>query len=243
MFRYNGSNWVQAQKLLAEDGAAGDGFGNATSIKTGETWIGAAYEDDGGTDAGAVYIFRYDSSSWMQAQKLLAVDGAAGDRFGGSVSLGVDRAVVGALMDDDNGAESGAAYIYRYDGSRWISETKLLASDGAAGDRFGQAVFIDGDMVLVGADREDENGLNAGAAYTYDFFNEALLCEGDFESDGDVDGSDLAVFAADFGRTDCAGGLTCEGDFDGDSDVDGSDLAVFAVDFGRVDCALSTYTK
>jgi hypothetical protein len=63
-----------------------------------------------------------------------------------------------------------------------------------------------------------------------------LRCEGDFDSDGDVDGSDLAVFAADFGRTDCASPPPCEGDFDTDNDVDGSDLAVFAADFGRTDC-------
>jgi hypothetical protein len=62
------------------------------------------------------------------------------------------------------------------------------------------------------------------------------VCEGDFNGDGDVDGSDLVVFAADFGRTDCAGGPLCEGDFNGDGDVDGSDLVVFAADFGRVNC-------
>lgn len=61
-------------------------------------------------------------------------------------------------------------------------------------------------------------------------------CEGDFDGDGDVDGSDLAVFAADFGRTDCDTGEECKGDFDDDGDVDGSDLAVFAADFGRTDC-------
>jgi hypothetical protein len=59
---------------------------------------------------------------------------------------------------------------------------------------------------------------------------------GDFDEDGDVDGSDLAVFAADFGRTNCASGPPCEGDFDTDGDVDGSDLAVFAADFGKTDC-------
>ena len=63
-----------------------------------------------------------------------------------------------------------------------------------------------------------------------------IPCEGDFDGDGDVDGSDLAVFAADFGRTDCKTGPPCEGDFDGDGDVDGRDLAVFAADFGRTDC-------
>ena len=64
----------------------------------------------------------------------------------------------------------------------------------------------------------------------------ADACEGDFDGDKDVDGSDLAVFAADFGRTDCDTGYPCEGDFDHDRDVDGSDLAVFAADFGRTDC-------
>lgn len=52
----------------------------------------------------------------------------------------------------------------------------------------------------------------------------------DFDSDGDVDGSDLSIFAADFGRTGCTN--DCEGDFDNDGDVDGSDLSVFAASFG-----------
>ena len=77
-------------------------------------------------------------------------------------------------------------------------------------------------------------GTAYGGVWQYDFTAEA--CGGDFDSDGDVDGSDLAVFAADFGRTDCVTGDPCEGDFDEDGDVDGSDLAVFAADFGRTDC-------
>lgn len=60
------------------------------------------------------------------------------------------------------------------------------------------------------------------------------ICKGDFDGDNDVDGSGLAVVAADFGLTDCIN--DCEGNFDKDGDVDGSDLAVFASDFGRTDC-------
>jgi hypothetical protein len=63
-----------------------------------------------------------------------------------------------------------------------------------------------------------------------------FTCRADFDNDGDVDGSDLAVFAADFGRTDCVLPPPCEGDFNKDGDVDGSDLALFAADFGRTDC-------
>jgi hypothetical protein len=63
------------------------------------------------------------------------------------------------------------------------------------------------------------------------------VCEGDLDADGVVDGSDLAIFAADFGLMDCkTGHSACGADFDLDGDVDGSDLTTFAADFGRTDC-------
>ncbi len=61
-------------------------------------------------------------------------------------------------------------------------------------------------------------------------------CSGDFDFDGDVDGSDLATFSSDFGRTNCSG--DCEGDFDNDGDVDGSDLTLFSASFNRTDCPI-----
>lgn len=60
-------------------------------------------------------------------------------------------------------------------------------------------------------------------------------CNGNFDGDGNVDGSDLVVFAADFGETACMG--DCEGDFDGDGDVDGISLALISEDYGRTDCS------
>lgn len=69
--------------------------------------------------------------------------------------------------------------------------------------------------------------------YTID---DSDVCEGDFDRDGDVDGSDLQVLAEDFNRNDCAISGDCEGDFTYDGDVDDSDLNIFSDDFGRVDC-------
>jgi parallel beta-helix repeat protein len=88
----------------------------------------------------------------------------------------------------------------------------------------------DGKPRIIDGDGDGEAMADMGA---YEFGD---ICEGDFDGDKDVDGSDLAMFAADFGRTDCGSGQPCEGDFDNDGDVDGSDLAVFAANFGRVDC-------
>ena len=66
-----------------------------------------------------------------------------------------------------------------------------------------------------------------------------LPCEGDFDNDGDVDGTDLGIFSPGFGRVDCSLANFCDGDFDGDGDVDGTDLGTFSADFGRTDCFMT----
>ena len=73
---------------------------------------------------------------------------------------------MGASGDNDSGAGSGSAYIYRFDGISWI-ETKLLASDGATDDLFGLSVATSGDTVVVGAHHDDDNGSRSGSAYIY----------------------------------------------------------------------------
>jgi hypothetical protein len=61
-------------------------------------------------------------------------------------------------------------------------------------------------------------------------------CIADLDNDQDVDGSDLAVIADEFGITDCISGDPCDADIDNDGDVDDIDIFLFAEDFGRTDC-------
>jgi hypothetical protein len=103
-------------------------------------------------------------------EKLTASDGAAGDWFGVSVSISDDgtTALIGASGDDDNGLDSGSAYVFKYNGLTWVEE-KLTASDGAADDLFGGSVSISDDATttLIGAYADDDNGLNSGSAYVF----------------------------------------------------------------------------
>lgn len=99
--------------------------------------------------------------------KLLASDGARDDNFGESVSISGDTALVGAQGDDDNGGASGSAYIFEQVGGAWVQQAKLLASDGQEGDEFGFSVSISGDIAIVGAPFEDENGDRSGSAYIF----------------------------------------------------------------------------
>jgi len=168
VFRWSGGSWVEEQKLLASDGAADDRFGSSVSISGNVALVGAELDDDKGTDSGSAYVFRWNGSSWLEEQKLLASDGAGSDYFGSSVSISGNVALVGAYLDDDNGTYSGSAYVFRWNGSSWVEEQKLLASDGAADDRFGDSVSISGDMALVGAFWDDDNGTDSGSAYVFE---------------------------------------------------------------------------
>ncbi|MEO0775546.1 MAG: M36 family metallopeptidase [Bacteroidota bacterium] len=163
------NNWDQVQKIVAPDANAGDQFGRSVAIGRGFILIGAPYDDDDGTNSGSAYLYRYDylASSYLFFQKITAWDGAAYDYFGTSVALYNRMALVGATGDDDNGSSSGSAYLYRYSGTSWGNFQKLLASDGATGDRFGVSVDIFNANLVVGASWDDDLGGSSGSAYVY----------------------------------------------------------------------------
>ena len=169
VFKRTGTSWAQEAKLLATDGAgaAGDRFGNSVSISGDYAVVGAYLDDDNGTDAGSAYVFKRTGTSWAQEAKLLASDGGVGDRFGNSVSISGDYAVVGAAGDRDNGTYSGSVYVFKRSGTSWTQEAKLLPSDGAANDEFGTSVSISGNYAVVGAWFDDDKGTDAGSAYVF----------------------------------------------------------------------------
>ena len=96
--------------------------------------------------------------------KFLAPDGAVDDYFGWSVAVSDTAIVVGAHYDDDNGDNSGSAYIFNTDGTY---VTKITAPDGAASDWFGYSVAASDTAIVVGAHYDDDNGSNSGSAYIW----------------------------------------------------------------------------
>ena len=103
--------------------------------------------------------------------KLTASDAAEQDRFGWQVAIGGDNVVVTSVSDDDNGENSGSAYLFERDAggpSNWGQVAKLTASDGAAVDGFGHSVSISGDTVAISAVLDDDLGDSSGSAYLFD---------------------------------------------------------------------------
>ena len=164
-----GATFSVEQKLTASDGANFDYFGISVAISGDTALVGASSDDDNGTDSGSAYIYQRDGDgNWSEVAKLTASDGEEYDRFGTSVALSGNTALVGAYLSDDNNTDSGSAYIYQRqaDGS-WSEVAKLIASDGAEEDRFGHSVAISGNTALVGASSDHDNGDDSGSAYIY----------------------------------------------------------------------------
>ena len=98
--------------------------------------------------------------------KVVATDGAAGDRFAWSVGTSGGTGVIGAHWDDDQGEASGSAYVF--DVSTGQELFKLNSSDGMAGDYFGSSVAVGGNVAVIGARGDDDNGSLSGSAYVFD---------------------------------------------------------------------------
>jgi hypothetical protein len=142
-----GTTWIQVAKLTAADGVPEDGFGYSVSLDGDTCVIGAVGDNDNGNSSGSAYVFTRTGTTWTQQAKLLASDGESTDSFGKSVSINGDFIVIGAPSDDNS---TGSAYVFERDGTTWMQQTKLLASDGTPTDHFGNSVSMSGDRIVIG---------------------------------------------------------------------------------------------
>ena len=167
IFVRNDNIWTQQAKINADDGNDYDEFGRFIAVESDIVLVGAVYNNAQGSDSGAVYIYERSDTNWTQQTKLLPDDGSAGDEFGANLSMSGNSLIVGAHRDNDNGADSGSAYIYIYDGANWNQQAKLLPNDGSPNDFFGWSVSIFDDIAVVGALQNNGLGADAGAAYVF----------------------------------------------------------------------------
>lgn len=155
------------------------------------TGINGNQNDNSASQAGAVYVFVREGTTWNQQAYIKASNTDAHDRFGETVDISGDTIVVGAWAEassatgingnqnNNSAPQSGAAYVFTRSGTTWSQQAYLKASNAAQGDYFGESVAISGNTIVVGARLEDSNatGVNgnqannsassAGAAYVF----------------------------------------------------------------------------
>ncbi len=166
--------WGRLMRLTASDGAPHDSFGSAVALDGDTLIVAAVLDDDAGVDSGSVSVFYRDQGGpdhWGAVAVVTAPDGTGGECFGTSVAVDGDTLVVGATGDDDNGIYSGSVYTFERNvggTDAWGQTAKLTPDDGDDQDRFGNAVAVDGDTIVVGARADDEYGYFSGSVYLFD---------------------------------------------------------------------------
>lgn len=167
--------WLQVAKLVQFDAIPMTLFGCNVSLSGDHAAIGARGDDDKGFNSGSVSIFERDGAGvWTLDSKVTAADGFSNDGFGFSVAVSGSRLLVGSHLDDDLGSGSGAAYLFeRLAPNAWTQVHKIVPADGAASDRFGNSVALEGDLAVIGA-VQDTLGSTSFAGSAYLFQRDAL---------------------------------------------------------------------
>jgi hypothetical protein len=169
IFTRSGSTWAFEQKITAADGIAGSQLGTSVALDGDTAVIGATGDRLGGLTRGSAYIFKRTAGIWTQEAKVFDSGGTFGTRFGFSVGVDNDTAVVGGLSADATpGVFSGIACVYQRSAGVWSQQARLFDPAGENDDLFGSGVAADTDTIIVGAPAARTiSGLRTGAVYFY----------------------------------------------------------------------------
>jgi hypothetical protein len=156
VYNFDGIDWQQTDKLTADIGAPLDFFGVAISQSAGRILIGANHHDAVANSGGSAFVFEQHAGMWTQTARLNAADTGTGDQFGFALSLSGNQALIGAHRHQLAGVEAGAAYVFELKEGAWFESAKLTDPLGQHGDRFGIAVSMDQNQVLIGASGQQQ---------------------------------------------------------------------------------------
>jgi len=159
VFVRTGMAWSQEAKLTASDGAANDRFGRAVALSGDTALVGAYGDDDAGSESGSAYVFVRSGTVWSQQAKLRASDAGSWARFGESVSLFGETALIGAPSHN-------RAYVFARTFTTWSQQAKLTGGV-VVHEAFGCSVSLSTDRALIGAHYDDTWGVHSGSAYVF----------------------------------------------------------------------------
>lgn len=196
VYQFSGNSWSQIGIDINGE-ASGDLFGFSVSLSADGNIlaVGAPQNDGNGPDSGQVRVYQFLGSNWTQMGS--EINGETASDFSGGTSISSDglTLAVRANSNDGNGIDSGHVRVYRFIANNWIQVGQDIDGE-AAEDDFGWSSSLneDGNIIAIGARRNDGNGDNAGHVRVYQLINNNWLqIGGDIEGEAANDQSGRAV--------------------------------------------------
>ncbi|NBC84105.1 MAG: T9SS type A sorting domain-containing protein [Bacteroidetes bacterium] len=170
VYAWDGSDWSEVVNPLTGK-ADGDAFGTAVALSANGKILacGAPYNDNFGTNAGYVKVYKWIGHTYAQMGENIGGE-ASNDLSGSSVALSADgnTVAIGAPENDGTGTNAGHVRIYHWDGDNWVQKGQDIDGE-AAGDHSGFAISMasNGNILAIGANENDGGANNAGHVRVY----------------------------------------------------------------------------
>jgi hypothetical protein len=171
VFVRQGGAWVEQAHLTPGDWDPFDHFGASLALEGDRLVIGATepgWPSFGYQGPGVVYVFERSGTTWTQTARLHAQDGDDYDHLGNSLALQGDTIVAAAPGEDAGALNSGAVYVFTFDGSAWSQVAKLKSGDPSSSQTFGYDVALQGTTLVIGASEDSAALAFGGAAYVFE---------------------------------------------------------------------------
>ena len=153
----------QEAKLIGSTADSSDNFGDHIALDGDVAVVGAA----GDAVEEAVFVYRFNGASWFQQARLTHPLSLTTVEYGRDVAVSGNVIVVGASRDNGLVSTTGAAHVYRYNGTSWVYEAKLQQSDGGTNDAFARTIAVDGDVIICSAQAHLVSSVLRGAFYIF----------------------------------------------------------------------------
>lgn len=206
VFVYKGGRWISRATLVASDPTKEAYFGQSVDIQGDVIAIGARSANPSG--AGAFYLFRRSGDGWIEIAKVAPQNGKKNDQYGFTIAMAGNTIVVGSRRADlDTLTDAGAAYVYSLKGDSVELVTKLTASDASAKDEFGQSAAIAGDVIAVGAWKDDNQ---QGSIYLFRRVGGQWIETNKITASDGMDGDEFGYSLSAFGNRMVTGAHTAD---------------------------------
>lgn len=168
LYRYYGGEWSISQQLFPQEQTDFSNFGTSVYAEKNQMFVGATGDHQGAFFSGAVYVFQYNDTSWVEVQKIKPNDPKSGSQFGHSISAHDSTLAITAYQADGIANKSGAVYLFRLRNNKWIQTTKISPDDGLSNDFFGSDVsLLDSQTIVIGARNADGTSERSGVVYVF----------------------------------------------------------------------------